>query len=146
MSYLASLGTVLALAAPPTPQHVLTVQHSAGPATVEYRGDPSIRYRQTGAVAPAGAPSTLRCAWTVDLTVDRVATFGKGMMLSRSFVRSGVAEGSRPGWCDSSRSAIQAEVRERVGSADRHVAAAAFADRPVLLAELDRAGPQASAR
>ncbi|MEN2749795.1 hypothetical protein [Sphingomonas sp. T9W2] len=146
MSYLASLGTVIALATVPAPQHVLTVQHAAGPADVEYRADPSIRYSQLGAVAPGGRPSTLRCSWSVDLAVNRVATLREGTMLSRSFVRNGVAEGSRPGWCDASRTAIEGEVKKRIGSAGRHVEAAADADRPVLLAELDRSISRAQAQ
>ncbi|WP_242416520.1 hypothetical protein [Sphingomonas panni] len=147
MPLLATFATIVALAAGTAPQHVVTIRHAAaGSARVEYRATPSIRYRQLGAVAPGGRPSTLRCSWSADLIVDRVATLDAGTMLSRSFVRRGIVDGSRPGWCGSSRAVIEGEAGKRIGSTDRHVQAAAAADRPVLIAELDRSGPPSPAR
>lgn len=139
MSYIASLGLLLAVsAATPAAAHSLTVQHSSGPIQADYRSTVHVQQRQIGSPGPGGRPSTLRCAWTANLAVDRTATTETGVMASRSFVRNDVATGSHPGWCNTNRAAITRVATAHVGDTDRHIAVAAQEDRPLLHAELDQ--------
>ena len=141
-----AIGAMLLAAATATPAgaHQVTVQHPSGPVQADYRGTVQVEHRQLGTVAPGGRPSTLRCAWTAHLSVDRAATRGQDASFSRSFVRNDVASGSRPGWCSTNRDAIARDVAARVGDTGRHLALAAGEDRPVLDAELDRLPPARS--
>ena len=118
--------------------HTASLEHASGPVQAQYRGAVVIAHKQVGAVAPPGARTTLRCAWTARIAVDRVATTASGAVASRSFDTEGVAKGSRAGWCKTNRSAIAQEVAGRLRDADRHLARAAHQDRPVLLSEVDR--------
>ncbi|UYY57771.1 hypothetical protein [Sphingomonas sp. S2-65] len=140
-----ALGLSIFAAAPvgaATHTHTLVVDHPSGPVDARYRGRVIVEHQQIGSVAPPGRGATLRCAWTARLAVDRTATTPSKAAASRSFVTDGIMRGSRPGWCSAARSAIAGEVASRLSNADVHLAAAARADHPVLLAEIDRlAGP-----
>jgi hypothetical protein len=125
--------------------HTLSVQHSSGAVQAEYRGDIKIQQKQVGAVAPPGRPSSLRCVWSASMEVNRTATGAGGVLASRSFVESNVANGSRAGWCNASRDAIQQDVAKQVGDPAPFLAKAAEADRPALMADLDRLAATQSA-
>lgn len=146
MSTLALLGMTLSLTAslPATP-HSIVVQHSSGPAQVDYRSQLAIEHRQIGSVAPGGRASTLRCMWTANLLVDRTATSRSGSIASRSFVHSDLASGHRPGWCTANKRSIERDVAARMTDSDVHIAKAAEADQQMLHAELDRLGSRRNA-
>lgn len=138
MIYLTMMGAALAaLSAGPTLVHTVSVDHSTGPAVVQYSGEVDVRHRQIGTPGPAGRESTLRCVWTAGLTVERVAKAATGSTASRSFAHDKIATGSRPGWCKGNVSAMARDAADSVGDTSRHIAAAAEADRPVLNAELE---------
>lgn len=113
-----------------------TLDHHSGPLTAEYRGTLLIEETQVGTVAPPGRPSTLRCSWTAHLNVDRTAMGAEGIVASRTFTRSNIAQGSRPGWCRG-QSDARTSVADRVDHT-AHLAAAADEDEALLAAELDR--------
>ena len=138
-----ALGLGLFTAEPGAPAtRSIVLEHPSGRVDARYGGTVVIEHKQIGAVAPPGRAETLRCAWSARLAVDRTATTASAASVSRSFVTAAVLRGSRPGWCSTSRSAIEREVASRLSDADAHLAIAARADRPILLAELDRlAGP-----
>jgi hypothetical protein len=143
MSSTASLGLVLAAASGVLgATHTVSVPHHTGPVTAEYQGKIEVQHRQVGSPAPGGRSSTLRCAWTANLAVNRMATSGTGAMASRSFTQSKVAAGTRPGWCSANRAAIAADVAARVGDPSQYLAAAAREDRLVLDTELERLAAQ----
>ena len=135
---IASLGIAIAAAtAIPASTHDMTIQHSSGAIEAEYRGLVEVRHRQIGSPAPGGRPSTLRCAWSADLAMDRVALSPRGMMASRSFAKHDVAKGSLPGSCTTNKSAIAREVARKI-DANKHILEAAREDQSVLLVELDQ--------
>lgn len=140
MTIIASLGLGLSLiaAGPAAATHTASIEHHSGPVEAQYRAATVVEHKQIGSVAPPGRSGTLRCAWTARLAVDRTATTAFGALASRSFAVSGVAGGSRPGWCSANRRAIAQEAATRLRGVDRHLAAAAREDREVLLAEVDR--------
>ena len=118
--------------------HQTTVDHPTGTTRTEYRGDVIVEQRQFGTPAPGGRHSSLRCHWTAGLIVNREAQHASGSMLSRTFDRKSVIEGSRPGWCDTHRSAIREEVARRTDELYEHLVALAKEDHGALRAELDR--------
>ena len=131
------LGT--ATAAPPAPvEHSVRVDHPAGSVDARYDGNVAISYRQVGAAGAGGRASSLRCTWSADMMVQRQATAAGGSTMSRSFVREGVLTGSRPGWCDTHRSAIDREVAGRMDDLHGHVRAMAAEDHELLRGEIDR--------
>ncbi|MDY1008665.1 MULTISPECIES: hypothetical protein [Sphingomonas] len=132
-----ALATAAAMAAP-TIEHTTRVDHHSGPVEVRYRGAVVIEHRQIGAVAPAGQSSTLRCAWTANMIVDRHAKASSGTLMTRNFARDGVAAGHQPGWCSSSRAAIAREVAAKTRDLHQDVTAMAQEDHDVLRAELDQ--------
>ena len=132
------VAALLTTAAPAAAvDHVVRVDHHAGPVDARYRGSVAVAHRQVGAVAPAGRPSTLRCHWRADLAVERFATLPTGTA-ARSFGRDAVFAGSRPGWCEASRAAIARDVASRVDELRGHLRALAQEDHAPLRAELDR--------
>lgn len=139
MTFLTSLGLMLTAAhGMPAAVHTASVQHASGTIEAEYRGAVDVHHRQIGSPSPGGRPSTLRCVWTAHLAVDRIATSASDAMASRNFTRNGIASGSRPGWCSTSRAAIARDVAAHIGDVERHLALAAQDDAAALHAELDR--------
>lgn len=146
MTFLAIFAAAAAAATgAPAATHSLSVEHASGAVQADYRGDIKIQQKQVGAVAPPGRPSSLRCVWTANMEVNRTAIGAGGVMASRSFVENNVANGSRPGWCNASRSAIQQDVAKKVGDTRAYLAKAADADRAALIADLDKLAASQSA-
>lgn len=143
-TFLATIAAALAVASTaPLAAHSLAVPHASGTAPAEYRGAIGVQHKQVGTPSPGGRPSTLRCVWTANMEVNRVASTAAGALASRSFVQADVANGSRPGWCSANRSVIARDVAQRLGDGSEHLAQAAAEDRAVLLTELDRLAPAA---
>lgn len=126
-----------AAAAQPQAVHSVRLDHVSGPVHAQYRGDVTIRHRQTGSVAPGGRASTLRCTWAADLTVEREARHGSGI-LSRSLRRDRVLKGNRPGWCGQHKAAIAEEVARQDDVVRAQMLALAEQDSRELHAEVDR--------
>lgn len=119
-------------------EHRVAVPHASGAIDARYRGDVVVRHKQVGTVAAPGRASTLRCQWEAHLAVERQAHHASGTAAIRSLRREGVATGSRVGWCETSRGAIEREVAARADEWRRHMVALAEEDRADLLAEIDR--------
>ena len=132
-------GTAFAAPAQPSVEHRTRIAHSSGPVEAAYRGRVDIAHRQVGAVTPGGRPSTLRCLWSANVTVDRAATSAAGMTLSRSVDGGAALQGHRAGWCDTHRASIAQEVARRADQLRGYVEVLAAEDHDVLRAELDQA-------
>ncbi|WP_448661907.1 hypothetical protein ACG3SL_14620 [Sphingomonas sp. CJ20] len=131
------LGTTATL--PPREiEHQVRLDHATGPVDARYRSRIAVSHRQIGSVAPAGQPSTLRCAWRADLHVDREALHPSGTTLQASLRRDAVAQGSRAGWCATQRAAIAEEVARRTEDVHGHLVDVAREDHGALTDTLDR--------
>ncbi len=127
-------------------EHRATIEHpDAGPIAADYRGSTRIVEKQIGSAGPGGRASTLRCMWSVSLTVERTALEGSGMQASRSMKQENALKGSAPGWCSSNSKAIQRIVDARRDSLRQTMMAMVAQDRAVILAEADSAKSRASA-
>lgn len=131
------LGTA-AVASGAALEHQVRVDHASGATDVRYRGTVDVTHRQVGAIAPGGAPSSLRCHWRASIVVDREARHASGSSMLRTIEGRQVAEGSRPGWCSAQKESIRTEVAARTADLRDHLVAAAADDHPTLHAELDR--------
>lgn len=141
MTKLLAAGLLLgALAAAPAAanDHSVRIDHHAGPVDAQYRAVTKVAHKQVGAVVPGGRASTLRCAWSAGVTVDREARLPSGATMTRSIHRDDVISGSRPGWCSAQREAISKDVAARTDKVRDHMLAVAHEDRAELHAELDR--------
>lgn len=141
MLNLIAAGLLLGTAgtAPPAQiEHRVRVDHPAGSVDAHYRTRVDISHRQIGAVAPPGAPSTLRCAWRADMHVEREARHASGSVLQASLRRDSVAKGSRPGWCATQRDAIAKEVAGRTDAMRGQLVEVAREDHGALTETLDR--------
>ena len=127
-------------------EHQATIEHpDVGPIAADYRGAAKIVETQIGSAGPGGRTSTLRCKWTVSLTVERTAVAGSGMQASRSMMQENALKGSAPGWCSSSSKGIQRIVDAKRESLRQTMMAMVAQDRAVILAEADSAKSRASA-
>lgn len=122
----------------PALEHRVAVPHASGAIDARYRGDVVVRHKQVGTVAAPGRASTLRCRWEAHLAVERQAHHASGAAAIRSLRRDAIASGSRVGWCETNRAAIEQEVAGRADEWRRHMVALAEEDRADLLAEIDR--------
>jgi len=138
MSIVLALG--LALAAPEpvhsTLEHRASFDHAGERVDTHYRARVVLVRRQIGSVAKAGMPSTLRCTWRAHLRIEREAHFGQTQRLSRNIDRKAILEGSRPGWCGASETAVTRDVARRAEEIRAHLLAAAGEDAAVLKAEI----------
>lgn len=141
MTHIMAAGLALGLSAivsTATVNHATRIDHQSGPVDVRYRGAVQISHKQVGAVTPGGRPSTLGCQWKADMIVAREAKAASGTMLTRNFVREGVASGNRTGWCSTHHASIANHVARQTSDLDRHMMSVAKEDHEVLRAELDR--------
>lgn len=118
--------------------HSVRIDHNRGVVNARYRSRVSIAHQQVGAVTPGGVPSTLRCAWRANVTVDRDARHAGGATMARTMTREAALTGSRAGWCDGAKAGIAREVADRAPAIRDHMLAMAEEDRAVLSAEIDR--------
>ncbi|WP_312490474.1 hypothetical protein [Sphingomonas sp.] len=139
---IAGLALGAAVASDGALEHRVQLDHHSGQVAVHYRADVGVTHKQIGAVATGGRPSTLRCLWSANMTVHREARATNGATLTRSAAHDNVIEGSRPGWCSTSRQAIAQEVAQRRDALHDHLQAVAQEDHPTLRAEMDRLHPE----
>lgn len=140
MSIFLLLGLGIATLEPVLPplEHRTRIEHSEGVVEAKYRTQVALVSRQIGSPANGGTRSTLRCMWRADISVAREARLGTNVRLTRGIDRTGVVEGSRPGWCSTHRKAIAQEVAARADEIRTHVVTVAREDETVLKAELAR--------
>jgi hypothetical protein len=126
-------------------EHRTQVDHASGSVEARYVGTVQLVPRQLGSPGPGGRPSTLRCEWRANLAVEREARHETGGLLSRSIVDSDGLKLTRPGWCNSSRSAVVAEVAARSDVLQERLLAIAAEDRAALLEQVERQNEQRNA-
>jgi hypothetical protein len=126
-------------------EHRTRVDHASGSMEAHYVGTVHLVPKQVGSPGPGGRTSTLRCEWSVMLTVNREARHEAGGLLSHTMTdREGLTL-SRPGWCNSSREAAKAEVASRTDELQQRLVALVAEDRDTLLAQVERQNEQRNA-
>lgn len=141
MSIVLAIGLGIAASEPALPpiEHHSRVEHAGQTVDAHYRTHVALVSRQVGAVSKVGTASTLRCAWRADVRIDRRARSGGDRQFTRSIERSGILEGTRPGWCGTHRNAISQELAQRTAELRDQLLALARDDEAVLKAEIERA-------
>ena len=134
-----SLGLLAAASSAPA-AHRVQIDHRSGAVDAHYRGELDVSHKQIGSAGPGGRASSLRCAWTAKISVNREARHASGVVMTRAFTSDAVVKGSRPGWCSTNKTAIAQDVAMRTDDIQRHLLAAAEKDHPVLTAEVERLG------
>ncbi|MES2271995.1 MAG: hypothetical protein V4533_14015 [Pseudomonadota bacterium] len=134
-----SLG-LLAAASSAAAEHRVQIDHRSGAVDAHYRGNVDVSHKQIGSAAPGGRASSLRCAWTAKISVNREARHASGAVMTRAFESDTIVKGSRPGWCSTNTAAIAQDVALRTDDIQRHLLAAAEKDHAVLTAEVERLG------
>ncbi|MFN3458304.1 MAG: hypothetical protein ACK4Z8_12085 [Novosphingobium sp.] len=136
----AGLAAVLAISAPALAmEHSTVIEHSAGPITADYTGATRVEMKQVGAAAGAGRASSLRCQWSVSLSVERQAQVGANLQAKRSMLRNDVIAGSSPGWCSERGNGIDRVIEARRGDLRSAMMAMVAQDREVILVEAEGA-------
>ena len=120
-------------------EHRIALDHPDGPITADYRGAVSLETRQTGSAGPGGRAATLRCDWSVSLSVERTAIRGTALTARRSMTREGALKGSAPGWCSKSRDGIERIVEACRDSLREAMMAIVAQDRDAILVDADDA-------
>lgn len=137
------LGAVMAVPAQAL-EHQATISHpAAGQISAEYLGSTQIVSTQLGASGPGGRANSLRCAWSVSLSVERRAHAGSALQAIRTMRRDGALRGSLPGWCSSNSKGIERIVAARRGALREAMMAMVAQDRDVILAEAEAAQKRA---
>lgn len=143
MNHFAFAGVMLsAMIATPVQalEHRNTIEHpNAGVISADYRGSTKIVERQVGSVGPGGRSTTLRCSWSVSMTIERTAFGRAGMQASRSITHDRVLTGVAPGWCSANSKGVQRIVEARRSHLRAAMMAMVAQDRAAILAEADSA-------
>lgn len=117
----------------------VVIEHPVGPIAADYRGAVGIEKVQIGSPGAPGRPNSLRCQWTAELSVERVARVGQALQTRRTMAQENVASGSAPGWCAAQAKAIDRMVADQRGAIEAVLAELVAQDRQQLLAEADSA-------
>lgn len=138
------LGALVAMPAQAL-EHKTTIDHpEAGPISADYRGSTVIVEKQVGSAGGAGRPSSLKCQWSVALTVERTAVAGAGLQATRSITQNNALNGSTPGWCSAGSKTIERMVAAKSDSLREKMMAMVAQDRAVILAETSDAKKRGS--
>lgn len=141
----AGFAAALAFSAPAVAmEHTTVIEHPAGPITADYAGATRVEMKQIGTVAGAGRASSLRCQWSVSLSVERQAQVGANLQAKRSMLRNDVITGSSPGWCSERGNGIDRVIEARREDLRSAMMAMVAQDRAVILVEAE--GAHASQR
>jgi hypothetical protein len=119
-------------------EHQTIIDHPFGTIAAGYEGTIEIDSKQVGAASSPGRRSSLRCNWTVSITVERNAMVGEGFQTRRSMGQDKVLTGSTPGWCNQRAAKIDQMVEARRDDLRAALLALVEQDRKVLVAEADR--------
>lgn len=137
---MAALAVGLAFTAPAAAmEHSAVIEHPSGPITADYIGTTRITMTQVGAAGGAGRASSLRCRWSVSLSVERSAQVSASLQAKRAMVRDGVLTGSSAGWCSERGSGIDRIVDARRDTLRSAMMAMVARDREVILVEAETA-------
>lgn len=142
MKTLAYAPLVVAIAFSPSAmamQHSTVIEHAAGAITADYQGTTRVAMKQIGSAGSAGRTSSLRCQWSVSLSVERQAQVGASLQARRTMIRKDVLTGSSPGWCSERGSGIDRAVEARRDDLHRAMLAMVTQDRDVILVEAEGA-------
>lgn len=142
MLFLATLAAATLAPATPTEwTHIVPVAHAISKATATYVARPTITTRQIG-MATGTRPSTVRCTWTADISVERrlgapgAETGGvRGIASAKTFT------GSRHGSCMNNRRAIDREIAALAPEINAHLLAVADRDQRELRSEIETLAP-----
>ncbi len=141
---LAALGMIAGAPAQAL-EHRTIIDHPGGEIAADYRGNTQISTKQVGNAGPGGRASTLRCTWTVSLSVERIASAGSGLHATRSMTSQDALKGSHPGWCSYDGKAIERIVEARREVLRGAMLAMVAQDRETILAEAENARQRARA-
>jgi hypothetical protein len=120
-------------------EHKVVIEHPVGPIAADYTGVTRVEMQQIGTAGVGGRPSSLRCQWSVSLTVERHAQVGASLQAKRSMLRDDVVKGTSPGWCSERGSGIGQIVDARREELRNAMMAMVAQDRDVILVEADSA-------
>lgn len=120
-------------------EHKAVIEHPVGPIAADYTGATRVEMRQIGTAGAGGRPSSLRCQWSVSLSVQRHAQVGASLQAKRSMTRDDVLKGSSPGWCSERGSGIDRVVESRRDELRTAMMAMVAQDRDMILVEADNA-------
>lgn len=137
------LGAVMAVPAQALEHQTTINDPAAGQISADYRGTTQIVSTQLGASGPGGRANSLRCAWSVSLSVERTALAGSALQTTRTIRRDAALRGSLPGWCSSNRKGIERIVEARRGALREGMMVVVAQDRDVILAETEAAQKRA---
>ncbi|MFY8194937.1 hypothetical protein [Novosphingobium sp. B1] len=141
----AGLAVGLAFSVPAAAiEHSTIIEHPAGPITADYTGATRVEMKQVGTAGGAGRTSSLKCQWSISLSVERSAQVGASLQARRSMVRDEVLTGSSPGWCSERGNGIDKIVEARRDTLRSAMMAMVAQDRDVILVEAE--GARASQR
>ncbi len=136
----AGLAVALGFSAPVMGmEHSTVIEHAAGPITADYSGKTRVDMKQIGSAGGAGRASSLRCQWSVSLSVERQARVGANMQARRSMLRDDVLTGSSPGWCSERGNGIDRVIEARRDDLRSAMMAMVAQDREVILVEAEGA-------
>ncbi|MBB4615823.1 hypothetical protein [Novosphingobium taihuense] len=136
----AGFAAALAFSAPAVAmEHTTVIEHPAGPITADYAGATRVEMKQVGTVAGAGRASSLRCQWSVSLSVERQAQVGANLQAKRSMLRNDVITGASPGWCSERGNGIDRVIEARRDDLRSAMMAMVAQDRAVILVEAEGA-------
>ncbi|MCX7282518.1 MAG: hypothetical protein NTX28_00450 [Novosphingobium sp.] len=135
---IATLAAALAVCAPAQAmEHKVVIDHPVGPIAADYTGSTRVEMQQIGVAGGAGRPSSLRCQWSVSLSVERDAQVGSSLRARRSMMRDDVVKGSSPGWCSERGNGIDRIIEARRDTLRSAMMAMVAQDRDVILVEAD---------
>ncbi|OYZ43955.1 MAG: hypothetical protein B7Y31_03045 [Novosphingobium sp. 16-62-11] len=120
-------------------EHKTVIEHPVGPIAADYTGATRVEMQQIGTAGAGGRPSSLRCRWSVSLSVERHAQVGASLQAKRSMTRDDVIKGSSPGWCSARLRGIDSVVEARRDELRSAMMAMVAQDRDVILVEADNA-------
>jgi hypothetical protein len=119
-------------------EHRVRIDHVAGPVDAQYRAQVEINHRQIGNLTPPGVPTTLRCAWRVDMQVQREVRHHSGALLHAELRRDGIARGSRLGWCTGQQNSIAQHAARQTDPMRSALMEVVRQDQSTLMALLDQ--------
>jgi hypothetical protein len=142
---LAALAIGMLAAAPALAlEHRAVIEHPEGPISADYTGSTMIEVKQVGSIGTPGRTGSLRCDWSVSLSVERKASAGTAHTSHRSMVRGDVLKGSSPGWCSDKSGAAEKAIAARRETLRDAMMTMVAQDRAMILVEAD--GMRAKAR
>ena len=104
----AGIAAGLALCAPAQAmEHKTVIEHPVRPdRSGTTPAQPAWKCSRSALPGLVVARTSLRCQWSVSLSVERHAQVGASLQAKRSMLRNDVIKGTSPGWCSERGSGI----------------------------------------